>query len=68
MTGFKLAGRVNARLNELELKPIPPQMIYRYFDQKLIPFEIIEGQKQVSEDDAEVWIEKYVAKRIAKSA
>jgi hypothetical protein len=68
MTGYKVAKRVNAALKMQGLKEIPPQMIYRYLDQKLIPFSEVEGQRDVSIEDADAWIAKYVAKRIERSA
>lgn len=67
MTGFELAKKVNFVLRNEDLKEIPPQQIYRYFDQKLIRFELVDGKKRVSEEDANAWIQKYVAKRIAKA-
>lgn len=65
-TGYQLHKRVAKVLEEEGLKTIPPQMIYNYMNNKLIPWFVDpRGQKKIKEEDATKWITKYVAKRKA---
>jgi predicted site-specific integrase-resolvase len=50
------------------LKEIPTQMIYRYMDQGMIPFQVTEDGKRIQDEDAVAWIAKYTSKRQAKGA
>ena len=65
-TGFAVATRTNQILTENGLKNIPPQMVYRYMDQKLIPVTETPDGKRIADADAVAWIAKYVGKRQAK--
>jgi hypothetical protein len=67
LTGYGVARLANVELKAAGLKEIPPQMVYRYMDQKLITTVEVEGQRLVQVSDAEAWITKYVTKRIEKA-
>lgn len=43
-----------------------PQMIYNYIKNNLIKSQIHNGQKVVKIEDANAWIDKFVAKHLVK--
>jgi hypothetical protein len=63
MTGYEVAKVVNQMLAARGLKAIPPQMVYNYMKNNLIPSE----NGRITPENAERWAERYVAKRYAKA-
>jgi hypothetical protein len=68
LTGYKVAKLVNHVLTNEELDTIPPQQVYRYMKEGLIPTVQVNGQNLVTVEDATAWCRKYVAKRQNKAA
>lgn len=64
MTGYQVAKLANKELAANNLKTIPPQMVYNYIKKGYIKAEL----GVVSEAEANRWIEKYVATKLAKQA
>jgi hypothetical protein len=68
LTGYQLAKAVNTLLAEENLSPIPPQMIYNYIKNNLIPTTSTpDGKKVIRMEDAEAWMHKYVTRRMEKA-
>lgn len=67
LTGYKLANAINEMLKSRGLKEIPPQMIYNYKRKGYIKSVDVNGQNLVSVEEAELFAEKYVAKKLAQS-
>jgi hypothetical protein len=63
LTGYQLHKVVNHKLEECGFDSIPPQMIYNYMKNGMIPFQVVDGKKLIEVDDAREWIAKYINKK-----
>jgi hypothetical protein len=63
ITAYEMVKVVNAMLKARGLKEIPTQMGYNYIKNGLV--KSVNGRVRI--EDAEVWAEKYVAKRVEKA-
>jgi hypothetical protein len=68
ITGYALAKNVNRVLTSKGLKVIPPQMVYNYMRNKLIPTVVVDGQDVITVAAAQAWMTKFVTKRQAAVA
>jgi hypothetical protein len=66
MTGYKMTKMVNQVLQDNGLKTIPAQMVYQYISKGWIPSQDVNGQKLVTEQDAQEWTTRYVTRRLEK--
>lgn len=60
------AYEVSKALNEASGKNTPPQMMYNYIRQNLIPVSVVEGKKRVQLNDAIAFVTKYTTRNATK--
>ena len=69
VTGYAASKVVNIVLAENNIAPIPPQMIYNYTTARVragkVPLIPIDEDNKIDLADLEVWVTKYVEKKLA---
>jgi len=63
-TAYKATKVVNKKLDDYNIKNIPPQMIYNYVGKGYIQHEVVNNQKVIHEDVLNIWIDKYINKKL----
>jgi hypothetical protein len=64
LTPYAVSKLVNTELETLGLPPVKPQMVYNYVRNNLIPA----SNNRITKSDAEAWVTKYVARKLAKAS
>jgi hypothetical protein len=67
LTGYGVHTLANKALQAANLEKIPPQMVYSYISNKLIPTVLVGTQKRVTREAAEAWVTKFVANRVRRA-
>jgi hypothetical protein len=67
LTGYGVHTLANKELVRVGLDKIPPQMVYSYISNKLIPTVLVGTQKRVTREAAEAWVTKFVANRVRRA-
>ena len=69
VTGYAASKVVNIVLAENNIAPIPPQMVYNYTTARVragkVPLIPIDADNKIDLADLEVWVTKYVEKKLA---
>lgn len=63
LTGYGVHTLANKQLQAVGLDKIPPQMVYSYIRNKLIPTVQVGDQTRVTREAADAWVTKFVANR-----
>jgi hypothetical protein len=67
LTGYGVHTLANKALVVEGLEKIPPQMVYSYIRNKLIPTVLVGTQTRVTREAAETWVAKFVANRVRRA-
>jgi hypothetical protein len=68
LSPYGAAKIVNLTLAEMGVdKKVPPQMMYNYVRQNILPTYELDGKKYLRVTEFRIWLEKYTSKMVTKN-